>query len=162
MKIKSIYTRLITLFPFSEYRSNDIDPELEGTWAFECPTETMKSLTFKGELFGLNGDTLNIKRGENRVKFAYIVDNDNVPNKLYTIIYTLNNKLKTPYGIYKINGDKMTICYAEKKQKMLHGKPVGRPKEEFPDFFTNKCVNLKRVHPNKPVGRVKSTTATNR
>ncbi|BHH84585.1 hypothetical protein [Desulforhopalus sp. 52FAK] len=145
MNITSFYIALVALFIFSGCSNNSIDPELAGSWAFENPSNKIKSLTFKGDLLGLNGNTLDIKGGEYKLKFSYTVDTSDVPYKLYTIIYALNSKLKTPYAIYKINGNKMTLCYAEEKQKVLYGKPVGKPKEEFPEYFTKKCVNLKKI-----------------
>lgn len=146
MNIKYICTLLAALLLCSACSSNEIDSELEGRWALEQPKDGIKSLMFQGELLGINGKTYDTVGFEGTsFKVFYSVKKNEWPFKLYQIIHAYNRRYKIPFGIYRIYRNEMTLCFAEKKQKMLYGKPISKPKAEFPETFTKKCRKLKRI-----------------
>ncbi len=145
MTIRVYLTVLIVIICISACNNNKIDAQLEGEWVKITEKSNAKTIFFKENHIGSNGELLRSPFSEEKTPFKYLVDKSNYPFKIYLIIKYHNRNTKVPMGIYKIENDRLMICYVISKKKTLYGKPVGSVEYVFPESFGKNCEEYKKI-----------------
>jgi uncharacterized protein (TIGR03067 family) len=121
--------------------NEDKKPSLDGTYVMvaiemkgeKIPDETLKKLPEEDRTITIKGDKL-IRMGKNKEPIELKIDASKTPAEIDTK-ETKGDKPEMSYGIYKLEGDTLTICLVE------DGKAADRPKE-FKTMKDSKLVML--------------------
>jgi len=140
---------------FASYVEAD---ELEGTWIGEDHTGEYLCLVFgpesKMQLLDESGKdafatTMRKSTSQpgnprpDRLEY-YALPNLNPPQLYWKIFQGSKLLEKIPFAIYKIDGDKLTLCDAIGSQTTIGGIPIGEVRYEFPKKFSGNCSVLQR------------------
>lgn len=120
-----------------------IETSLEGTWLGEDTTGKPVFLKFGPDgAFSIGQDMKSETQNA-----AYMVVADAVPSQMYLKINKENELIKkVPFGVYKIEDGKLTLCMAKAFQKTIGFMPFGAPRFEMPKELSGDCIQLRKVN----------------